>query len=151
MRYLKLFETIYWGTCAAGIVPFCKTTKRFLIGLRSAYVYEPNTWGGFGGKLDTDEVNEEIIEETAIRELEEETRYDGDIHLIKGYVFKDEDFEYHNYIGIVDEEFSPKLNWENDKAVWMTYQDLLELEPKHPGLKLFLDNSKAIFEKIVNN
>ena len=105
--------------------------------------------GGFGGKLDTDEVNEEIIRETAIRELEEETEYHEDITLIKGYIFKDKNFEYHNYIGIVDEEFEPILNWENDDAKWLDYEMLLAVKPKHPGLKLFLTKSLNLFEKFI--
>jgi 8-oxo-dGTP pyrophosphatase MutT (NUDIX family) len=74
MRYLKVFET-YWGTIGAGIVPFCVNTKRFLIGLRSGYVMEPHTYGGFGGKLDIDEGVDETIEIAAKRELSEETGY----------------------------------------------------------------------------
>ena len=42
----KIYETLYWGTAAAGIIPFCRSTKRFLIGLRSSEVYEPCTWVG---------------------------------------------------------------------------------------------------------
>lgn len=146
MRYLKIFEQ-YWGSIGAGIVPVCIKTKKFLIGLRSSYVLEPHTWGGFGGKLDIDEGVDEAIEEAAIRELKEETRYNGEIQLIKGYVFKDKNFEYHNFIGEVEEEFKPILNWENDRAVWMTYDELLELPNKHFGLIKFLNESKDLFEK----
>jgi 8-oxo-dGTP pyrophosphatase MutT (NUDIX family) len=146
LKYLKIFES-YWGTIGAGIVPFCKTTKRFLIGLRSAYVLEPHTWGGFGGKLDIDEGVDEAIEEAACRELEEETRYSGNIELIKGFVFKDTNFEYHNFIGIVDEEFRPILNWENDETKWLTYQELLNLPRKHFGLERFLKESEELFKE----
>ena len=150
MKYLKLYEN-YWGTIGAGIVPFCKTTKKFLIGFRSAYVYEPHTWGGFGGKLDIDEGIEEAIEEAAVRELEEETRYDGEIKLLKGFIFTDPKagFEYHNFIGLVIDEFKPILNWENEKAVWMTYKELIELPKKHFGLQRFLNESKEMFESLI--
>ena len=150
MRYLRLFES-YWGTIGAGIVPFCKTTKRFLVGHRSAYVLEPHTWGGFGGKLDIDEGVDEAIEEAAVRELEEETRYSGNIELIKGFVFKDKNFEYHNFIGIVDEEFTARLNWENDESKWITYQELLSLPRKHFGLDRFLKESEVLFKEIVDS
>jgi 8-oxo-dGTP pyrophosphatase MutT (NUDIX family) len=148
MRYLKIFES-YWGTIGAGIVPFCVNTKRFLIGLRSGYVMEPHTYGGFGGKLDIDEGVDETIEIAAKRELSEETGYYEEIELLKGYIFKDNNFEYHNFIGIVDEEFKPRLNWENDKAIWITYQELLELDRKHFGLERFLKESKDLFESLL--
>jgi len=147
MKYLKMFES-YWGTIGAGIVPFCKTTKRFLVGFRSAYVLEPHTWSGFGGKLDIDDGVDEEIDEAAIRELEEETCYSGNIELIKGFVFKDKNFEYHNFIGIVDEEFKPILNWENEDYKWLSYHELLNLEKKHFGLDVFLKESKKLFKGV---
>ena len=148
MRYLLTFENIRWGTIGAGIVPFCKETNKFLVGLRSEEVLEPHTWGGFGGKLDIDEGVDETIKEAAKRELEEETGYSGSIELIKGFIFKERNFEYHNYIGIVDKEFEPILNWENDEARWLTYEELLRLNNKHFGLKRFLKESKEIFENL---
>ena len=149
MKYIKTFEQIYWGTAGAGILPFCTTTKRFLVGFRSIDVMEPHTYGTFGGKLDVDDVNEDTIQEAAIRELQEETEYYDNIDLIKGYVFKDKNFEYHNYIGKVDIEFKPILNWENDKAIWITYDELLNLKPKHFGLAKFLNESKMLFENLI--
>lgn len=149
MKYLLTFENLRWGSLGAGIIPFCENTQKFLIGHRSAYVLEPYTWGGFGGKLDIDEGIDETIEEAAKRELEEETGYGDEITLIKGFVFKERNFEYHNYIGIVKEEFIPRLNWENKDARWMTYEQLLRLSPKHFGLERFLQESKSIFENLV--
>jgi 8-oxo-dGTP pyrophosphatase MutT (NUDIX family) len=106
--------------------------------------------GVFGGKLDIDEGVDEAIEEAAKRELKEETGYFGSIELIKGFIFKENNFEYHNYIGIVDKEFQPILNWENEDARWLTYEQLLRLNNKHFGLKRFLKESKLIFENLVN-
>jgi 8-oxo-dGTP pyrophosphatase MutT (NUDIX family) len=148
MKYLLTFENLRCGNIGAGIIPFCEKTKRFLLGLRSGYVLEPNTYGGFGGKLDIDEGVYETIEMAAKRELEEETGFNGDIELIKGFIFKERNFEYHNYIGVVSEEFQPVLNWENDESRWMTYDELLRLRPKHFGLDRFLKESKEIFEKL---
>jgi len=151
MKYILTFENIRWGSIGAGIVPFCEKTKRFLVGLRSEGVLEPHTWNGFGGKLDIDEGVDETIEIAAKRELEEETGFNDNIELIKGYIFKEKSFEYHNYIGIVKEEFKPILNWENDDASWMTYEELLKLRKKHFGLDIFLQKSKLIFLKISNS
>jgi hypothetical protein len=44
MRYLLTFENMRWGTIGAGIVPYCKETNKFLVGLRSDYVLESDTW-----------------------------------------------------------------------------------------------------------
>jgi len=148
MKYLLTFENIRWGTIGAGIVPFCETSKRFLIGLRSKYVMEGLTWGGFGGKLDIDEGVDESIEIAAKREFEEETGYNGEVNLIKGFIFRERSFEYHNFIGIVNDEFRPILNWENDEARWMTYDELLRLRTKHFGLERFLKESKDLFENL---
>ena len=137
----EYFESKYWGTIAAGIVPFCTKTKRFLVGLRSSQVREPGTYGSFGGKLDIDEGIDEEIKEAAIRELIEETEYRGEIHLIDGYVFRDGDFEYHNFWGLVDEEFTPELNWENDNYKWVTLEQLQKMPKKHFGLKKFMEKS----------
>jgi 8-oxo-dGTP pyrophosphatase MutT (NUDIX family) len=148
MKYLLIFENLRCVNIGAGIIPFCEKTKRFLLGFRSCYVLEPNTYGGFGGKLDIDEGIDETIEMAAKRELEEETGFSGNIKLIKGFVFKEINFEYHNYIGLVSEEFHPVLNWENDESRWMTYDELLRLRSKHFGLDRFLNESKEIFEKL---
>ena len=140
----------YWGSIAAGIVPYCDRTKRFLVGLRSGNVMEPHTWGGFGGKLDVDEGVDESIQEAAIRELSEETGYVGSIRLVKGFVFRDDahDFQYHNFIGVVSDEFDSHLNWENDDALWLTYDKLLNLPDKHFGLNRFIKESRSLFQSL---
>ena len=90
----------FWGNKGAGCLPFAKSTKRFLINLRSEYVNEPNEWGIWGGKID----DNEDIKTAVIRELEEESGYDGAIELVDAYVFKNPngDFKYYNFIGIIE-------------------------------------------------
>ena len=146
IKTYKLFEE-YHGSIGAGIIPCCTNTGRFLLGFRSEEVFEGHTWGGFGGKLDVDEGVDENIEEAAIRELEEESGYNGNIKLIKGCVFRDRNFEYHNYIGLVHKEFDCELNWENDDFRWVSMDELKLIKPKHFGLKYFLNNSADIFMK----
>lgn len=157
MKYLKNFNEhhiqtngqIFWGNIGAGILPICKNTKRILVGLRSSEVLEPNTWGTFGGKLDIDEGIEESIREGAIRELEEELGYKGNIDLIDAFIFRSGSFEYHNFFGIVDEEFEYSLDWENDDAKWMTVEELYQLPNKHFGLISLLNESGDLLEKIL--
>lgn len=40
----------FWGTQGAGVLPVCKSTGRFLIGLRSGEVNAPNEWGMWGAR-----------------------------------------------------------------------------------------------------
>lgn len=135
-----------WGNTGAGVLPFCSETKRFLLSYRSEYVLEPHTWGIWGGKVDDEDMDN--IEETAVREFQEETRYNENIHLIPSYIYKEKGFTYYNFIGIVESEFEPVLDWENEKHVietedftWVTLDELLKINPKHFGLKALITNN----------
>jgi 8-oxo-dGTP pyrophosphatase MutT (NUDIX family) len=155
MKYINDYKNFvnerqYYGLAGAGILPVCVSTGRVLVGLRSYHVEEPHTWGTFGGKLEIDEGIDETIKVAAIRELEEETEYYGHIELVDAYIFTDGSFSYHNFFGLVDEEFEPELNWENDDAVWYTLEELNILSNKHFGLKALLHNSMDILLNIIN-
>lgn len=149
MRTLKTFEDFsmydndagkpFWGNVGAGVLPI-SPSGRILVALRSQYINEPNTWGVWGGKLD----NDEDIQKACKREFIEETNYLHDIKLIPAYVFKTEGFEYHNFIGIVEQEFEPTLDWETQNYKWCTFNELLELEPKHFGLENLLNDEKSL-------
>jgi len=140
-------EEMYDGFLGAGILPFCRSTHTFLVGLRSEDVSEGECWGLFGGKVEWDEYDD--LTGAALREVGEEVGYHGGMRLKAGYVYKEPRFVYHNYIGIVDEEFEPRLNWEHTDAMWVTYQELLELPNKHFGLVKFLQNSKQMIESLM--
>ena len=157
MKYIKTFESHevftngnFWGTVGAGLLPVCSSTGRILLGLRSKYVNEPETWAGFGGKLDDMETNDP--QEAAKQEFMEETGYDGDINLITSYVFRTQDkrFTYHNFIGVLEHEFEPRLNWETDSSKWVTFEEMMKISPKHFGLKELLKNDIQTIEKIIN-
>lgn len=130
----------FWGNNGAGILPICPSTKRILVGLRSEYVNEPNTWGIFGGAVDS----KENPKDSAERELREELGYIGKIKLVPSYIYTSPggSFKYYNFIGIVDEEFKPRLNWENSNAQWITMDELLNLPDKHFGLTNLIENNK---------
>lgn len=155
----------YWGDSAAGVLPFCTVTKRFLPNLRSGQVSSPNTYSLYGGGvfLGEDEASEipnteelhkpenmHIFEETARRELEEEAGYDGPLHLQHLYTYKDEPCKwyYYNFLGLVPNEFEPQASeehaWEDSgQNLWVTYDELLNLEPKHFGLEKLLKEAGA--------
>lgn len=136
----------FWGDAGAGILPICSATGRVLVAYRSKYVNEPHTWGVFGGKLDDPK---ETPEEAAKRELTEESGYEGDFEIVPAFVFKtpNNTFEYHNFIGVVEEEFNPTFDWETESAKWVTLAELKALRPKHFGLKALMENSMSIISK----
>lgn len=154
MRYIKLYEQHFWGNEASGILIIAKDTGRILIGLRSAYVLEPNTWGNFGGAIglnDHGQREEKLSpEENAIKEMSEEVGYYGDIDLIPAYTFQSGNFKYYNFIGVVQHEFEvdrSDLNWEVSKVKWVNFNELIDLDNKHFGLQGLLDNSFHIIKK----
>jgi len=130
----------FWGNAGAGVLPICPSTQRILVGLRSNEVNEPNTWGTFGGAID----NTEKPETSARRELAEELGYRGHIKLIPAYIYTSPggNFKYFNFLGVVDEEFKPRLDWENDDAQWMTLDEIESLPNIHFGLKNLLEKEK---------
>lgn len=135
----------FWGDEAAGILPICRSTGKILISFRGEQVNEPHTWGIFGGKMDKGETPEEA----AKRELVEETCYQGKYELIPAYIFiaPGNKFKYHNFIGIVEDEFKPDYDWETENSKWVTLDELIKIQPKHFGLKKLLDNSMEIIKK----
>lgn len=141
----------YYGNFGAGVIPICTSTHRILLGYRGLEVNEPHTWGIFGGKLDDDE-DASMLTEVAVREFFEETRYNGELELIPAYVFKDEkhNFEYHTFIGLVPTEFEPRLNWENERAQWFTFDEILnDLKyDLHFGISKWIKDLRSYYPNI---
>jgi len=132
-------QSTSWVDQGAGAIIVCKDTNRILLPLRSEWVLEPNTWGTWGGAVDRDEAPVEA----AIRELEEETGYDGkiiDTSLI--YTYDSGDFKYHTFAVVVPKEFEPELNWETEEAKWVDFGKWPT--PLHFGLEEVLKNAKAL-------
>lgn len=89
--------------------------------------------------------------EAAKREIKEEIGYRGfDILMVPMYVFKDQKsgFQYHNFLAVVDDEFTPNLNWETEKFQWVEYGNWPS--PLHFGLKAMLRHSGADIQRVVN-
>lgn len=55
-------------------------------------------------------------------ELNQETGYDGDVdlHFVVDYVDEVSGFTYSNYLAVVEDEFTPVLNWEGADFGWFT-------------------------------
>lgn len=136
----ELDKTGFWGKKGAGCLLFSKSTKRFLIGKRSPYVEQPDTWGTWGGAIDSNLSPKDAVK----KEVYEETGYKGNLDLIDIYVFKDpnSEFRYYNFIGVIDKEFEPTLNWESSDYAWVEYGKWPS--PLHFGLKAILNDPKSV-------
>ena len=126
----------------AGLIPFCKTTKRFLLFFRSEKIgYFPRTWAGVGGKVD--DIDESKYKNSALREMCEETMFCEKIPLRLLYIYREEKFTYRNYIGFVKTEFDCVLNWENEEVKWVTLNEMKNHENLHPGFAQMLNDKQA--------
>lgn len=132
----------------AGILIYCIETDRFLLNLRSENVSEGMTYGLFGGKL---KINESP-EKAALREVKEESSIKIN-RLIKSTVYKKGNFIYYNYIGIINKEEIPLMNWESKSYKWISEEALRELNNLHYGVKYLINSSifKNQMKKIRNS
>lgn len=135
-----LDATGFWGSKGAGCLIFCESSKKFLMGKRSAYVEQPHTWGVWGGAIDPDM----SPQEAAKKEVFEETGYSGNLDMKSLYVFKDQKsgFQYFNFLGIVQKEYTPTLNWETSEFIWCDYGDWPS--PLHFGVKAILNDPESV-------
>lgn len=133
-----LEETGFWGRQGAGLIILCASTGRLLLPLRSSEVEEPHTWGTWGGAIDANE----DPKTAALREVREEAGVS--IHpraVEKLYVFTKGSFRYTTFLAVVENEFKPKLDWETERAEWVTWGKLPS--PLHFGLRSVLEDSTA--------
>lgn len=113
---------LYQGRSAAGVFLIARTTGRGLLLLRSAEVSESNTWAFVSGEIDGDETPEQAV----YREMEEEIGLYEQmrLRLIYTYEATDADFTFYNFVGLVDDEFVPELNFENEAYRWVDLDTL---------------------------
>lgn len=139
-HYDALKKTGFWGKAGAGCLIMANDTKKFLFPLRSANVLQPHTWGTWGGAIDEGEDPQQAVQ----REVSEEAGYDGPASVVPLYVFHDAktNFKYYNYLVIVEHEFSPNLNWETDKAIWTSFNNLPS--PLHFGVTNILNDGQSM-------
>lgn len=137
----------YWdsGLGAAGCIFIAKDTGRILLAHRSSKVLEPNTWGTWGGKVDEGETPKDAV----VREIEEETGYSGRYKLSHLWTFKDPEvgFQYHNYLVLVQFEFTPQLNWESSNSKWVEWGEWPS--PLHFGLKALLEHAGHTIQNVI--
>lgn len=141
-----LEDTGFWGKAGAGSLVLSIKTKRILFALRSKHVQEPLTWGTWGGAID----DGENPKKAAKRELVEEAGYKGRIlEMLPLWVFHEpkSGFKYFNFLAAVEDEFIPKLDWENSGHKWVEAGKWPK--PLHPGAKLLIRNSGKLILEVV--
>lgn len=134
----------FWGREGAGALLVARGTGRVFLVLRSAKVRNPGTWGLPGGALEEGE----SPRQGAARELREEVGYGGRLDLRPGHVFTAPDFTYHNFVGLVGDEFEPVLNWESADAGWFDLDALPA--PLHFGVQEFLRSSVGLLAATID-
>ena len=137
-HWRALERTGYWGAQGAGSIFLARDTSRFLISHRSRAVEQPNTWGTWGGAIDKGEKPEVA----ARREAMEEAGHAGHLTMVPLYVFRDKKFRYSNFLAIVDQEFTPELNWETQGYEWVEFGHWPH--PLHFGLQAVLNDSRSM-------
>lgn len=135
----------FWGNQGAGVLLIARDTGRILLVLRSPDVNEPNTWGILGGAIDNDENPKQAV----YREVSEEVGYTGNLNLQPSFVFRSKSFKYHNFIGVVDSEFEPTLDWESSDAGWFPLKRLPK--PLHFGVTALMNNARGQIESIIDD
>lgn len=128
------------ATEGAGILVLARDTGRLLALKRSDHVKQGRTWALAGGLLDPGETPAH----GAAREFREETNYQGkDFDLIPLAEFKQNGFTYNNYLAVVDHEFAPDLDHENEGFKWV--DSLNEWPaPAHFGITYLMNDADSM-------
>jgi 8-oxo-dGTP pyrophosphatase MutT (NUDIX family) len=124
----------------AGCLVLSRKTGRLMLIRRSDNVEEAGTWGTVGGAIE-DGSNPA---RTAADELLEETGYDGPVRMVPlgGYQSPGGAFSFHNFLGIVDDEFEPWESHESAAHRWFELGDWPE--PMHFGVEHILADTESI-------
>ena len=115
---------------AAGIVLYAEDTGRWGLQQRSDSVNDPGVWAAWGGGREPGET----LEQTARRELGEESGYKGPIKLEP----LARNAKYATFIGVVPHEFEPRPCDEWKDYCWVELGHWPQ--PLHPGVAAALQN-----------
>jgi 8-oxo-dGTP pyrophosphatase MutT (NUDIX family) len=128
----------------AGSIILSKSTKRILLTKRSVHLRQAGKWSSWGGWINS---GEDPLE-GALRELVEETGFSGQIlekHSL--LVYQKYNFQYHNFLLVVEDEFEPITDWETDEFAWFEldkFPDAL-----HFGLKSLMDEDSHKIRQLI--
>jgi 8-oxo-dGTP pyrophosphatase MutT (NUDIX family)/GNAT superfamily N-acetyltransferase len=152
-------EDAYWageGNAASGILAVAKDTHRLCLAWRNQKTHTGDCWGLIGGAVQ----KEKSPGDSAAAEMREEVGYTGPVELHAGYVFTDQGFSYHNFVGITGSEFpfNPHSDhaWETDFIKWKTLEEWQEEMDTnagdfHPGVITFFEESADLIASVVGD
>ena len=133
-------------TQGAGILVLARDTGRFLALKRSDHVRFGRTWALAGGLVEPGE----NPAEGAAREFCEETGYKGQdfdlIPLVEHHstvAHHSKGFTYSNFLAVVDHEFQPDLDHENEGYAWVDSLDDWP-EPAHFGIEFLKNHAESM-------
>jgi 8-oxo-dGTP pyrophosphatase MutT (NUDIX family) len=133
---VKTFE----GIAGAGVLFLDKDTGRCLFQLRNSDKRHKNTWGFWGGMIDSGETPFECIQ----RELEEEIGFVPELQKLNPidvYQSRNKNFMYYSFVAVVPSEFIPTLNDESSGYAWVDIGRWPK--PLHDGARSTLGRNKG--------
>lgn len=122
----------------AGCMVMSRRTGRFLFCLRPDDAPSGGTWSVWGGKGEPGE----RPEETALREVREETGHDHRGDLFHLHHMDARSFSYHTFLMVVEDEFVPRPSRECAGYAWLPVE--LVPSPMHWGLAGLLADRTAV-------
>lgn len=131
---------------AAGLLLMARNSERVLLLQRGEDVSEPGRWAFPGGKID----DGETPRVAAVRELEEEAGYEGQLTVLKEpiYIYESDQLRFETFFAYVEREFEPQLNWESEDAGWFFLRELPQ--PLHFGVVDLMRHGKKKLAKEIS-
>lgn len=128
----------------AGVICLDKGGK-ILIGKRAEYITDGGQWGFPGGGI---EKGERFVD-AALRELEEETGYNGEFRIIDSITFSEGDKKYKTFILVIPHlKPSIEANEETEVFTWVSLDRIKEIEPRHWVVNRILNSGEFDEERI---
>jgi 8-oxo-dGTP pyrophosphatase MutT (NUDIX family) len=133
-------QVFFGDNGAAGSLVLSQKTGRLMLQKRSENVQEPGTWGTLGGAIEEGS----NPRRAAADELFEETGYEGPMRLEPLKVFNTPggEFSYHNFLTVVDDEFTPWEDHESGGTQWFEFGDWPQ--PLHFGMENLLADPQSM-------
>lgn len=143
----KYFIEHFGVSRSAGCMIMAISTGRLLMSFRSDKSPSPRTWATWGGKCEPGE----YPQDTAKREVMEETGAVIEMPLQHLHHFEKRGFQFDTYLALVRNEFEPVLSEETEGYRWVELENMPE--PLHDGLTDLLSSKVAygLLERAVEN
>lgn len=142
MKYETSARHDLTNAAGAGILVYCASTRRVLLGLRGMDAESPETWCPFGGMVDPGETPEQA----ALREVQEEAGLRIDPNALLGCLYVNHDmrngFKFYTYVAVLLKEDPVTVETEEMSGYgWFRVGRM----PKHlhPGFYELLQNTEA--------